>query len=485
MNAVQEISPSVQNVTIRISDRSSLGKGAASIPTLRKWLGHRALVPTLFLLYVALKWVHPSNLFTFLLIWGVTLAARLWEIRGGVVAGSAAGLSLLFGLWRQEPDFAAAPLILESYVWTWAAIMLLGISVGSLTRHARATVRINDDLRQAQQRLAALHTIALSLSTTLDVNRLTEKILEQLGRLWGYDFGAILLLDDETGDLVVAEARGYVAGAGHRIAAGAGIVGAVVLAGAPICVGDVAQDPRYIEGIEGARSELAVPLVWEGKTLGILNVESRLPDAYGPSDVTLLSTVAEQAAASLGNARLHQQTRHLAMTDPHTGLYNYRYYQDQVTAMVRDSQISGVPFALIMLDIDHFKRVNDTYGHPTGDTVLEQVARVLRESCRQGDLSYRYGGEEFAITLPGTSPDVVLRVAERIREKIAGFPFITKSGRRLEFPMTVSVGVACFPRDGMTHVDLLLAADKALYSAKAAGRDRVVSGPQSPHSETA
>ena len=433
---------------------------------------------------MALRPFYQSNLITILLVWAVTVAALTWEFLGGVLAGSAAGAALLYGYWRHAAD-SATPLVTESHVLTWVVLMLLGFVVGSLTRHAREMVRVNDDLHQAQQRLAALHTIALSLSTTPDVNRLMEKILDQLGKLWGYDFGAVLLLDEATGELVVAEARGYLQARGYRLAPGEGISGAVVRVGLPICINDVAADPRYIPGLEGASSELAVPLVWDGITLGVLNVESRLPNAYGPSDMALLSTVAEQAAASLGNARLHEQTRHLAMTDPHTGLYNYRYYQDQVTAMVRDSQISGLPFAVIMLDIDHFKRVNDTYGHPTGDAVLEQVARVLRDACRQGDLSYRYGGEEFAITLPGAHADVALRVAERMREKVAAFPFITKSGRRLEFPITVSVGLACFPRDGMSHVDLLLAADKALYSAKSAGRNCVVNGTLPVQPETA
>lgn len=457
------------------------GKGAGLMRRLGEILQNRALVPVLIGLYVLQQWLWPDHSVIILLVWAVMIAARTWELRGGLVVAVLCTISMGLGVWRQT--IAAGeyhPFLVDSSLWLAVVLFLFAATVGNLTHRTRAMLKANEELRQAQQRLAALHTIALSLSTTLDVGVLLEKILEQLGKLWGYDYGAIVLMDEEAGDMVVAGARGYMGGIGHRIPAGQGIAGAVIASGKPICVDDVTQDPRYILGLEAARSELAVPLLWEGKTLGVLNVESRLPKAYGPADIALLSTVAEQAAAAIGNARLHQRTQQLALTDPHTGLFNYRHFQDQVAAMVRDSQLTGQPFSLILLDIDYFKRVNDTYGHPTGDAVLEQMAQVLRESCRQGDLCYRYGGEEFAVTLPGAAQEDSLRVAERIRDKISSSTFYTKSDRPLETPITVSIGVSSYPRDGITQVDLLLAADRALYQSKASGRNRVMTtgGPQ-------
>lgn len=364
--------------------------------------------------------------------------------------------------------------MLYRFLLLWLGLLAMAVLALYLARQTRALHRANADLREAQQRLTALHQIALSLSTTLDVGKLLETILAQLGQLWGYDHGDILLVDEVTGDLVVAASRGNMNGPGHRLPADQGICSMVARTGAPLFVRDVTADPRYVPGLQGARSELAVPLVWEGRILGVLNVESDKPNAYGQADLDLLTTVAEQAAAAIGNARLHQQTRNLAITDPHTGLYNYRYFQEQMAAMVRDAQLSGGTCSLLMMDVDHFKKVNDTYGHPTGDALLQQVARALRECCRQEDLLFRYAGDEFAILLPEATSEVALRVAERVRDRVASYSFSTRSGRRLDFGITVSLGVATYPRDGLTPVDLVLAADTALYAAKGAGRNRVV-----------
>lgn len=443
----------------------------------RRWTSQPAFVPAVFGLYLVLACAAPSHWYIVLLGSAIVTAATNWEMRGGLIAAGMAGPALLLGLSRSYGSaLIEQPRLLEGYFWTYVAGITLAVFVGSITRSTRAQATATAELLTAQQRLSALHTIALSLTTTLDAERLMEKILEQLGKLWGYEFGAILLRDEETGDLVVEAARGYLLRPGERLPAGSGVSWEVLETGQPVMIADVTRDPRYVPGVEGARSELAVPLHWEGRILGILNVESRLPGAFSPADVTLLSTVAEHAAAALGNARLHQQTRTLALTDAHTGLYNYRHYQETVTELVREAQLTGQPFSLLMLDVDHFKRINDTYGHPTGDIVLEQFARALRDCCRQGDLCYRYGGEEFAVTLPGAPSDVAGRVAERIREKIGAHPFIIKSGRRLDLPVTVSIGVATYPRDGLTHVDLLLSADRALYTAKSGGRNRVVNG---------
>lgn len=446
---------------------------------LRHWHRHPAILPGILATYLLAASLLPSLWHTPILVAVVVVAARSWDAWGGLLAVLPAGLAMFLGLRATYPgDLLAEPVMVAGYGLVWLSMLVLALTAGRSVRLSRALSSTSADLKQAQERLMALHHIALSLSTTLDVPKLLETIVEQLSHLWGYDHAALILVDENSGDLIVAAARDYQVEVGQRIPVSQGICGAVVQNGRAVCVGDVTTDPRYLLGVQGARSNLAVPLFWEGRILGALNVESPNPNAYGPNDVALLATVAEQAAAAIGNARLHQKTHQMAITDPHTGLYNYRHFQEQLGIAVRDAQITGGHCSLIMLDLDHFKRCNDTYGHPTGDYILEQMARVLKESCRAHDMVFRYGGEEFAVLMPGGSMESALLLAERIRERTERHQFTTGTGRPLDFRLTVSLGVASYPEDGLTSVDLLLAADKASYQAKQNGRNRIVAAHQ-------
>jgi two-component system, cell cycle response regulator len=168
------------------------------------------------------------------------------------------------------------------------------------------------------------------------------------------------------------------------------------------------------------------------------------------------------------NTRLAQ----LAVTDGLTGLYNHRHLHERLSLEVERSQRSGLPLSLLMLDVDHFKQFNDTFGHPAGDEVLRQLARVLNDTRRANDVVARYGGEEFAVILVDTAKFTAAKVAERVRERIAAHDF-TEAAQRAG-NISVSIGVATFPDDGADAEGLVRAADTALYAAKRAGRNRVV-----------
>jgi len=168
------------------------------------------------------------------------------------------------------------------------------------------------------------------------------------------------------------------------------------------------------------------------------------------------------------NARLAQ----LAVTDGLTGLYNHRHFHERLTLEVERSQRSGLPLSLLMLDVDHFKQFNDTYGHPAGDEVLRQLARVLGDARRANDVVARYGGEEFAVILVDTAKFTAAKVAERVRERVVANDFSDAAPRAGR--LSVSIGVATFPDDGTDAEALVRAADTALYTAKRAGRNRVV-----------
>ena len=168
------------------------------------------------------------------------------------------------------------------------------------------------------------------------------------------------------------------------------------------------------------------------------------------------------------NARLAQ----LAVTDGLTGLYNHRHFHERLALEVERSQRSGLPLSLLMLDVDYFKQFNDTFGHPAGDEVLRQLARVLVDSRRVNDVVARYGGEEFALILVDTAKFTAAKAAERVRERVSSHDFSEAAPRASR--LGVSIGVATFPDDGGDAEALVRAADTALYAAKHAGRNRVV-----------
>jgi diguanylate cyclase (GGDEF)-like protein len=217
-----------------------------------------------------------------------------------------------------------------------------------------------------------------------------------------------------------------------------------------------------------------VPLMAQGELLGLLHL-AQLPGAIDGINIThrrLAETTAEQIALALANLKLRQTLQNQSIRDPLTNLYNRRYLEETLEREFYRAERSQQPVGIIMVDIDHFKRVNDTFGHDAGDRVLRQLSIFLNEHIRKGDIACRYGGEEFTLILPGANLEVVQRRAELMREKIKhlDIPY----GSKNLGPITLSLGVATFPEHGTQLEEVLKAADTALYRAKALGRDRVV-----------
>ena len=194
------------------------------------------------------------------------------------------------------------------------------------------------------------------------------------------------------------------------------------------------------------------------------NTELELAKSHLEEKVKERTQLLEEA-----NARLNR----LAVTDGLTGLYNHRYFHEQLQQAVERSLRSGIPVALLMIDVDHFKKYNDRQGHPAGDEALRTVARLISEDRRTVDVSARYGGEEFAIVLHDVTRDGAVEVADKIRARVAAAP-IAHADKQPLGRLTVSIGVAACPQDAQTAEALLEAADVALYRAKKSGRDTVV-----------
>ena len=175
---------------------------------------------------------------------------------------------------------------------------------------------------------------------------------------------------------------------------------------------------------------------------------------------------------------MNKRLRKLSITDGLTELFNHRHIHELLQEEFERSNRSGEPIAVAMLDLDHFKKVNDTYGHPTGDVILYETAQILRETAREIDMPGRYGGEEFIVILPNTVEDAAARFAERVRQRVNEHAFRDEA---TEVRMTLSCGVASFPGDGIESPETLLKrADEALYRAKESGRNRMVRASETP-----
>jgi len=215
---------------------------------------------------------------------------------------------------------------------------------------------------------------------------------------------------------------------------------------------------------------LCVPLSAQGEVIGVLTFDGeRAPTT---AERRLALAAGEQLALALANLRLQETLRTQSIRDPLTGLFNRRYLEVSLERELMRAGRRGQPLAVLMLDIDHFKRFNDSHGHDAGDAVLSRFAEVLKRSIRNEDIACRYGGEEFTIVLLEADRDVALKRAEQICAAVASMSI---EHRREQLPhVTTSIGCALFPQDGRSGEDLLRRADAALYRAKSLGRDRVV-----------
>ncbi|HKZ07177.1 MAG TPA: diguanylate cyclase [Methylomirabilota bacterium] len=231
---------------------------------------------------------------------------------------------------------------------------------------------------------------------------------------------------------------------------------------------------------------LCTPLVAQGDALGILYVGFVARGRLAPAPLSeakrrLAAAVAEHVALGLANVRLREMLRSQSIRDPLTGLFNRRYMEETLEREVRRAQRAGRPMAVLMMDLDHFKRINDDFDHDAGDALLREIGAALLRNLRREDVACRFGGEEFVLVLPEASLADAEKRAEELRAEIKRLRVSDKG--RLLGPITVSIGLAAYPEHGLAGDALLHAADAALYRAKREGRDRVViSGAEIPRS---
>jgi len=238
-----------------------------------------------------------------------------------------------------------------------------------------------------------------------------------------------------------------------------------------VVAGDTTAPCAHAAGVE--HTYLCIPILAQGEAIGILHFQATdEAPTLADSELSFKTTFAGQVGLSVANIRLREALRTQSIKDPLTGLYNRRYLEEMLEREIRRAVRAEQPLGLLMLDLDHFKKFNDTYGHEAGDAVLRESGVFLAKSIRAEDIVCRFGGEEFVIILPTANLSAASGRAERIRSRVREMT-VLHQGQSLGM-ITVSVGVAALPEHGTSPKELLEAADAALYRAKRDGRDRVV-----------
>ena len=220
-------------------------------------------------------------------------------------------------------------------------------------------------------------------------------------------------------------------------------------------------------------SELVImPLKAKDKVNGIIiadNLYTQKP--ITSDDLKIFAMLANQAGLAIENSQLYEMVVHKSHTDSLTSLWNHGYFQDTLIKEIENAKHQNTPLSLAIIDIDDFKKINDTWGHQKGDIILTELAKILKEASREIDYVCRYGGEEFSVILTQTKKEQAFMIAERLREQIAQHNFPMASSNQ-PIKLTVSIGVATYPKDASVKEDLILKADKAMYTAKFIGKNK-------------
>jgi len=346
--------------------------------------------------------------------------------------------------------------------------------------NARLHAAVKERVRELDVLLTA-HSVLLS---TLDLETLLRNILAAaIDAIAAAEKGSILLAAPDQNGLQIRATAGYT---DQRVSqlqfTTAGYAFQAFRTNRPLLVTNCKLDPalNYIGEIREVReivSAIAAPLKPTSDPatpLGVITLDATRENAFTEADLRLLSALANTAATAIENARLHAHIQTLAVTDGLTGLANHRAFSQALENEFARAERYGHPLSLIILDIDSFKKYNDTYGHPAGNERLKGVAQLLKDNVRDPDLAARYGGEEFALLLPHTHKAGALILAERIRSAAAASaPYALLPDEHLS-GYTLSLGVATYPEDATTVEALTVAADDAEIAAKRAGKNRVV-----------
>jgi len=329
--------------------------------------------------------------------------------------------------------------------------------------------RLFQEERTKARHLSLLNTISRNAIATLNPDEMLAKITEQLEAGLTYDHIGIGQLEYATREIVIQAEGGKRRGAlGQRIPLGKGLIGQVARNGQLAAYNaNIPADAGFKPLLPDTLAAIALPVFYADQLHGILYVESSQPADFSEEEVLLLRTLADLIAGALHNSLSFQKAQEQAITDGLTSVKTHRFFMEALSAEWKRSTRAGRSFALVLMDLDRFKFVNDFYGHLEGDLVLQRVGHILETNCRRSDVVARYGGDEFVILMPETNMEHARQLASKLRGWVSADPLLREKN------ISASFGIACYPLHGSSPQELIQVADASMYLSKHQGGNAV------------
>jgi diguanylate cyclase (GGDEF)-like protein len=382
---------------------------------------------------------------------------------------------------RPARSFCAAPVLVNGkatgvmaamstnreYIFEQRDLDVLKTAAGQVSVAIENARLFGEEQRRSRQ-FAFLNSVSKTAISSEDAEQMLADIVGHIQKNFRFDHIGIGILDYATKEIEIKVDAGITAREkGRKIPITAGIVGRVARTGETALV-NANADGGQIQGLlPASRSVLCIPITYGDTLLGVLNVESDQERAFSTEDALVMNTLADLLATALHNSFVFQKLQQQSITDGLTSIKTRRFFWESLLSEWKRASRSGRPFSVVLIDLDKFKEVNDTYGHLEGDLVLARVGRLLEQKCRQSNVVARYGGDEFVILMPETGVEQAQILSERLRLWLATDPTLS------EHHITGSFGVASFPVHGLAAEDIIRVADAGMYVSKKAGGDRV------------
>ena len=337
---------------------------------------------------------------------------------------------------------------------------------------------VTSDKKRQLQELGIFHDVAKALTSTLNLDSVLQTIMDKMAEYFRPDTWSLLMVDEAKDELYFAIAVGDAADTLKtlRLKMGEGIAGWVAKHGEALIVPDVYTDPRFAKRVDDmtkwkTRSIICIPLRAKHRVLGVIQLINCVIESFSDNDMLLLQALCDYAAIAVDNARAVEKIQELTITDDVTGLYNARHLYKTLEAEVYRSARFGYEFSVVFIDLDHFKHVNDTYGHLVGSKLLAEIGYMIKTHLRLIDYAFRYGGDEFVILLPQTPKESAQVVAKRLRDVFRQCKFLRDAS--LNINVRASMGIASYPEDAKSAHEIIRQADEMMYTVKNTTRDNI------------